>query len=276
MINTKIWDDKYYRSLDGQSKLLFLYLLTNPLTNIAGAYEITEDRIAFDTGFEIGIVRSILTKFKDDNKAEYRDGWLLMLNVIKHQRISNEKIRSGIASIVSCCPDWIKDRLCIAHHSLYMTYQDLSHLNRDLNRDLKETPLPPTEQPSPEIEPEGDDLIPEKEIVPASEFGEPRNSKTKPTLPYQPPAPEKEIIGWLDAVAPMIGAGSRRTMANARRWRDVVESAITEKHDLTAFLAAVAEERKRTRGEPQFFSPDAILKILQLGKTTKKANGFTH
>ena len=45
MIKTKFWDDDYISYLDSVEKLLFLYCLTNPLTNIAGIYEITLKRI---------------------------------------------------------------------------------------------------------------------------------------------------------------------------------------------------------------------------------------
>ena len=37
-IKTKFWDDSYIIELNPHEKLLFLYLITNPLTNIAGVY----------------------------------------------------------------------------------------------------------------------------------------------------------------------------------------------------------------------------------------------
>ncbi len=51
IVNTKFWDDSYITRLTPTEKLLFLYLITNPLTNISGVYELPLKRVAFDTGF---------------------------------------------------------------------------------------------------------------------------------------------------------------------------------------------------------------------------------
>lgn len=131
-VNTHFWDDSYVTELDPTEKLLFLYLLTNPLTNIAGAYEIGLKRIAFDTGIDRETVLKILARFEVADRIVYRDGWVLILNFIKNQSF-NPKMLSGVEEIVKCCPDWIKQRLSIA-------YESLSHLNLNLNRNLNPIP----------------------------------------------------------------------------------------------------------------------------------------
>lgn len=124
-INTRFWDDGYIVTLDPIEKLLFIYFLTNPLTEMSGAYEIPLRRIAFDTGIDADMVLKIIRRFADEDKIIYRDGWILVCNFIKHQAI-NPKIQTGIEMSVSRCPDWIKDRLTIA-------YDSLSHLNSNSN-----------------------------------------------------------------------------------------------------------------------------------------------
>ena len=124
-INTRFWDDGYIATLDPLEKLLFIYFLTNPLTEICGAYEIPLRRVAFDTGIDADMVLKIVGRFADADKIIYRDGWVLVCNFIRHQS-SNPKIDKGVASAVSRCPDWIKDRLSIA-------YDSLSHLNLNSN-----------------------------------------------------------------------------------------------------------------------------------------------
>ena len=61
-INTHFWDDNYIVELDPIEKLMFLYLITNPLTTIAGAYELPLRRIAFDTGIDREMVVKILDR----------------------------------------------------------------------------------------------------------------------------------------------------------------------------------------------------------------------
>jgi hypothetical protein len=63
-INTNFWKDNYIADLDPSEKLLFLYLITNPRTNIAGIYELNLREIAFDTGFDVDMVKKILARLR--------------------------------------------------------------------------------------------------------------------------------------------------------------------------------------------------------------------
>lgn len=139
-INTRFWDDGYVVTLDPLEKLLFIYFLTNPLTEICGAYEIPLRRIAFDTGIDADMVTKMVKRFADADKIIYRDGWVLVCNFIKHQS-SNPKIEKGVENAVKCCPDWIKDRLSIAYDSL--SHLNLNKVNRD--RDYIESDAHQTE-----------------------------------------------------------------------------------------------------------------------------------
>ena len=102
-INTKFWDDSYIVGLDPTEKLLFLYLLTSPLTNICGIYEVSLRRISFDTGIEMGVISTILKRFEDYDKALYYDGWIAMKNFIRHQT-TNPKIVAGIRYEIAKAP----------------------------------------------------------------------------------------------------------------------------------------------------------------------------
>jgi hypothetical protein len=94
-VNTAFWDDEYVGQLDPSEKLLFLYLLTNPLTNIAGVYPIQLRRIAFDTGFDQEMVKKILGRFAADGKAFYEVGWIVLKNFLKNQALT---IKTEIAA----------------------------------------------------------------------------------------------------------------------------------------------------------------------------------
>lgn len=123
VINTKFWDDQYIVTLDPIEKLLFLYLLTNPLTNIAGIYEITTKRIAFDTGIDRDTVLRILNRFEEAGRVYYRDGYIIIKNFIKHQAVSEKsKIKAGIEKILNELPDNIK----IALEGISIPYEGIS------------------------------------------------------------------------------------------------------------------------------------------------------
>jgi hypothetical protein len=110
IVNTNFWRDTYIIDLDPIQKLLFIYLLTNTNTNLAGVYEISLRQAAFDTGIDKDMVEKILNKFIGDGKMFYQDGWLIVRNFIKHQR-PNPSILRGIEKAYNELPEWLQAKL---------------------------------------------------------------------------------------------------------------------------------------------------------------------
>lgn len=99
-ISTTFWDDEWVQSLDFIEKGLYLYLLTNSLTNIAGVYKLSERRIVYDTGLEKSTVEKTLEKFQKAGKA-YRHGEYIVLPAWPHhQKCANVNIQRGISRIL--------------------------------------------------------------------------------------------------------------------------------------------------------------------------------
>lgn len=143
LVDTCFWDDGYIILLDPSEKLLFLYLLTNPLTAVCGVYEISMRRLAFDTGFEADTVKRILDRFERDNRCIYRDGWIAMRNWIKHQIPGSPKIQRGIEIQLEKVPEAMKN---------YVTgigYDTLSHLNLNPNSNPNPNPNSNSSKSSP-------------------------------------------------------------------------------------------------------------------------------
>jgi len=109
-ISTKFWDDPYILELDAEHKLLFLYLLTNPLTNLAGVYEITMQHMTFHTGLDETKIRTMMDDLQADGKMLYRNGWLAIKNFQKHQKY-NINMRKGADAILETIPDDIREWL---------------------------------------------------------------------------------------------------------------------------------------------------------------------
>jgi len=105
-ISTSFWTDKWIRTLDPSERYLYMYLLTNPQTNIAGIYQITLDRIAFDTGYDERTLRPMLDRFKKMNKAAFvHDEWVILPSWPKHQKWDiKETIKKGIDSTLNSIP----------------------------------------------------------------------------------------------------------------------------------------------------------------------------
>lgn len=109
-VNTHFWDDPYIVGLDPSEKLLFLYLLTNPLCNLLGVYEISIRRISFDTGFEKDMVEKMLDRFVRDKKIICYEGYIALLNFVKNQRY-NSNMLIGAREIFKTLPNGLQTLL---------------------------------------------------------------------------------------------------------------------------------------------------------------------
>ncbi len=108
-VNTQFWRDSYVSNLDPSEKLLFLYLITNPDTNISGIYQVPLKIIAVDTGFDKEMIIKILARFERDGKIKYEDGWIALKNFIKNQNEGSLKVKIGIDSELKNVPDSLKN-----------------------------------------------------------------------------------------------------------------------------------------------------------------------
>lgn len=134
-ISTSFWTDKWVRSLDPSERYLYLYLLTNPETNIAGIYDITIDRIAFDTGYDERTLRPMLERFSAAGKAYYiNDEWVVIPSWPRHQKIKErDNNRKGIDTILMELPE----EIFVVLKGLGYQYKYLDELKRPLEAPSK-------------------------------------------------------------------------------------------------------------------------------------------
>jgi len=96
-VSTSFWDDAWVQELDPSEKLFYIYLLTCPLTNIAGIYKITDRRVSFDTGMSPEVVREMWRRFTESGKAVRLNEWVIIPNWPKHQKWdAKHTVRVGI------------------------------------------------------------------------------------------------------------------------------------------------------------------------------------
>jgi hypothetical protein len=161
-ISTSFWDDEWVRSLDPSEKFVYLYLMTNPLTNIAGVYKITIARICFDTGYNEDTVTKVLDRFQTAGKAYMIDGYMILPTWPKHQKWrQRSKIKAGIVSILeNLHPELLGNLKKIGYtypidtiSIPYVYDSNYSDTDTDLNSDT-DTDIPATSQPVDNSEPE--------------------------------------------------------------------------------------------------------------------------
>lgn len=107
MVNTKFWSDSWIVNLDPLERYLYLYLLTNEHTNIAGVYELPIRVMAFETGLDKEMLPKMLGRFSE--KVLFKDGWVAIKNFQKHQSTSSSKVRKGIEVEMAKVPQNIRE-----------------------------------------------------------------------------------------------------------------------------------------------------------------------
>ena len=104
-INTKFWSDSFVVELNPLDRYLFLYLLTNEHTNIAGIYELPIVRMAQETGLDKEMLSKMMKRL--GGKIAYSEGWVIIRNFQKHQK-RNESVLIGIGNVMAEIPSKIK------------------------------------------------------------------------------------------------------------------------------------------------------------------------
>lgn len=109
-VNTKFWDDTFIVDLDPKEKLLFLYLITNSLTNLLGIYEISIRKISFDTGLTPEMVQKGLERFETVKKAYFIENYIILPNWLKNQNL-NSNMRKSVEKEFDELPNWLKNNI---------------------------------------------------------------------------------------------------------------------------------------------------------------------
>ena len=79
-VNTEMWDDNWFSSLNTNEKVIFLYLITNHKTNMLGIFEITIGLVSFQTKVPLDDVTDILKKFIKDGKIRIVGNYIILKN----------------------------------------------------------------------------------------------------------------------------------------------------------------------------------------------------
>jgi len=103
MISSKFWTDTYVEKLTPMEKFLFLYLLSNPLNNILGVYEISKKRISYESWIDLETVSKGLERFIKDWKILIVKDWIFIKNFPKNQSL-NPNVLKWMQRILDLVP----------------------------------------------------------------------------------------------------------------------------------------------------------------------------
>jgi hypothetical protein len=105
-ISTPVWGDPWFSSLNAHEKLIWLFILSNPIVNIAGIVRVAVETISGYCKIEQEETTAILGKFYDDKKIIYLDNYLIIVNWRKYHD-NNPSISVSINKSINALPDYI-------------------------------------------------------------------------------------------------------------------------------------------------------------------------
>ncbi|MCM8788063.1 MAG: hypothetical protein NC935_08460, partial [Candidatus Omnitrophica bacterium] len=84
IFKTKFWLDSKVRSLTPNSRLLFIYLLTNPFVSLTSYYEIDNGQIRLDLGLNERELKKSKEELEKNNRVFFYNNWVFIPNLDKH------------------------------------------------------------------------------------------------------------------------------------------------------------------------------------------------
>ena len=102
-VQLSFWtDNKILDDFTPEDKYFYLYLLTNPHTNICGCYEISYKSMSDDTGYNKETIIRLLERFDKVHgviKFSSRTKEVLVLNWYKYNWSKSEKVLTGVCNV---------------------------------------------------------------------------------------------------------------------------------------------------------------------------------
>jgi len=156
-VHTKAWSDNWFVDLIPEGKLLFLYLITNDKSTIAGIYELPLRTMVFETGLSLDVVKQQLDVFEAAEKAfyDYDAGVVWIVNLRKYHETRSPTVQAKIVKELAVIPSCsVMDKYCEAYGidtvSIGYVYTYNLHSESDSRSNLSfEGPMPNTLSDSP-------------------------------------------------------------------------------------------------------------------------------
>ena len=106
-IHTKVWQDSKFRGLDSMGKMMFMYLLTAPHSNMIGYYYIPKLYMAADTDMPMDEIDRALDALVDAGMVLYDSdsNMLLLRQFLKYNPLNNENQVKGALQLLGELPE---------------------------------------------------------------------------------------------------------------------------------------------------------------------------
>jgi hypothetical protein len=96
-VTTRLWKDRWVRSLTPDAKLLWLYLISHD--SDYGFYEYDPEAWAMETGLDFMLINDLIIQFSEANKIAIDGDLVLVIKALQHRRLSTRDYDYAVNSI---------------------------------------------------------------------------------------------------------------------------------------------------------------------------------
>lgn len=104
-ISISFWtDSKVDDDFTPEDKYFYLYLLTNPHTNICGCYEISMKQMESETGYNTDTIKRLLQRMENQHKVilySHKTKEVLILNWCKYNWTDSAKVKNAVGKVAN-------------------------------------------------------------------------------------------------------------------------------------------------------------------------------
>ncbi|MFZ4847400.1 conserved phage C-terminal domain-containing protein [Enterococcus casseliflavus] len=113
-VHVQFWQDpKVLEELTPEDKYFYLYLLTNPCTTQIGIYSITKKQMAFDIGYSIESVNSLMDRFQNNHRLIEYNSETREIAIIKWGKYNLNKAGKPMLDCIEKELQEVKDKTLI-------------------------------------------------------------------------------------------------------------------------------------------------------------------
>ena len=103
-VSMSFWTDaKVVEDFTPEDRYFYLYLFTNPHTNLCGCYEVSTKQIAYETGYDQGTIERLIKRFAEVHKVlcySKQTKEVLLINWHKFNWTTSEKYRKPLKAAI--------------------------------------------------------------------------------------------------------------------------------------------------------------------------------
>ncbi len=140
-VHRSFWESPTVEGLDPIEKLLYIYLISAPQSNMEGLYRLSLKRMALETGIDRDMCEKVVSRLEDAGLGGWFDSWACVTQAVKHMPKSPQ-MQTHARTLYDSVPDHVMRWATNIGYRMLATCDTVSHTRLDKTKQNKEKTTP--------------------------------------------------------------------------------------------------------------------------------------